>query len=182
MAEYARYILDEANGFEEKDKQLVKEMLNYGAAAQDYFSYNLENKIDETLIADAGAKEIDGSNVADMVIDGSADGIRFYGASLVFESKVAVRFYFTVDGDINNYTFSTGNAPVLKDGLYYVEIAAINPQAYADVITLTVNSTLTISYSPMNYMVRKSANGSDNLKALLKAMYNYHLAAVDYVN
>ena len=178
--EYAQYIL--AGEYSAETKSLVKEMLNYGTAAQNYFNYNLENKIDETLIADAGAKEIDGSNVADMVIDGSADGIRFYGASLVFESKVAVRFYFTIEGDINNYTFSTGNAPVLKDGLYYVEIADINPQAYADVITLIVNDTLTISYSPMNYMVRKSANGSDNLKALLKAMYNYHLAAVDYVN
>ena len=177
--EYAQYIL--AGEYSAETKALVKEMLNYGAAAQDYFNYNQENKIDETLIADAGINEIDGTNVADMVIDGSADGIRFYGASLVFESKVAVRFYFTVEGDINNYTFSAGKAPVEKDGMYYVEVAGINPQDYAEVITLTVNDTLTISYSPMNYIVRKGANGSDSLKVLLKAMYNYYMAAADYV-
>lgn len=175
---YAQYIL--SGEYSAETKALVKEMLNYGAAAQNYFSYNTENKIDETLIADAGASEIDGSNVADMVIEGSADGIHFYGASLVFDSKVAVRFYFTVEGDISNYTFSAGSEPVLKNGMYYVEIADINPQDYDEAITLTVNETLTISYSPMNYIVRKGANGSDNLKALLKAMYNYYLAAEAY--
>ena len=35
----------------------------------------------------------------------------------------------------------------------------------------------TVSYSPMNYIVRMSEKGSDNLKALMKAMYNYHLTA-----
>jgi hypothetical protein len=29
----------------------------------------------------------------------------------------------------------------------------------------------------MNYIVRMSTKGSDNLKALMKAIYNYHLAA-----
>jgi hypothetical protein len=29
----------------------------------------------------------------------------------------------------------------------------------------------------MNYIVRMNAKGSDNLKNLLKALYNYHLAA-----
>jgi hypothetical protein len=85
-----------------------------------------------------------------------------------------------VEGDINNYTFSAGAKPVLKGGMYYVEVADINPQDYDEAITLTVNETLTISYSPMNYIVRKGANGSDNLKALLKAMYNYYLAAEAY--
>ena len=38
-------------------------------------------------------------------------------------------------------------------------------------------SGLSVSYSPMNYIVRMNAKGSDSLKALLKALYNYHLAA-----
>lgn len=36
---------------------------------------------------------------------------------------------------------------------------------------------ISVTYSPMNYIVRMNANGSDSLKALLKALYNYHLAA-----
>jgi hypothetical protein len=31
----------------------------------------------------------------------------------------------------------------------------------------------------MNYIVRMGKNGTDSLKSLLRAMYNYHLAAKD---
>ena len=59
------------------------------------------------------------------------------------------------------------------------------PQNMDQQITLTVEdvsgNTLTVSYSPMNYIVRMSANGNDNLKNLLKALYNYHLAAKELI-
>ena len=48
-------------------------------------------------------------------------------------------------------------------------------------ITLTVTdaggNTLTVTYGPMNYIVRMNEKGNDALKALVKALYNYHLAA-----
>ena len=65
--------------------------------------------------------------------------------------------------------------------LHYVEIADILPQNLDQQITLTVTdangNTLTAAYSPMNYIVRMNEKGSDTLKALVKALYNYHLAA-----
>ena len=67
-----------------------------------------------------------------------------------------------------------------KNGMYYVEIADINPQDLDNAITVAVNETLTVSYSPMNYIVRMSTKGSENLQALMKALYNYHLAAEDF--
>ena len=80
---------------------------------------------------------------------------------------------FTANG--NTYT------PVAKDGMHYVEIADILPQNLDQQITLTVTdangNTLTAAYSPMNYIVRMNEKGSDTLKALVKALYNYHLAA-----
>ncbi len=159
---------------------LVKEMLNYGAKAQAYFGYEAE-EMDATLFADAGTKEIDAADAPAMSVSGSADGIRYYGATLVFDSNTAVRFYFKVTGDINSYTFNDGALkPVEKNGLYYVEIADINPQYLADAVSLSVNGSLNVTYSPMNYVVRMSASGSESLQALLNAMYNYHKAAVDY--
>ena len=62
-----------------------------------------------------------------------------------------------------------------------LEIADILPQDLDDQITLTVidpqGGTISVTYGPMNYIVRMNAAGNGDLKNLLKALYNYHLAA-----
>lgn len=162
---------------------IVREMLGYGAAAQTYFDYNTDNAIDESLYTGAGSNEISGEGVADMTVSGEAQGIALYGASLLFQTKTAVRFYFTAENDMTGYTFWQGDQllmPVQKDGMWYVDVENINPQALNEAVTVTVTSEsgeLSVSYSPMNYIVRMNGKGSDSLKALLKALYNYHLAA-----
>ncbi len=159
---------------------LVKEMLNYGGAAQIYFDYDAEN------LANDGITGVAAQNVPEtaeeLVASDSISGLNFYGASLVYRDRVAVRFYFT--GDITGCTFTAnGNTytPVAKDGMYYVEIPDVLPQDIDQQITLTVTdasgNTLTVTYSPMNYIVRMNGKGSAELQNLLKALYNYHLAA-----
>ena len=174
--DYARVILK--GNYSDNTKAMVKAMLNYGAAAQTYFGYNTENLVnvgyESTETVEIPAVE------ADKIVTGNVSGISFYGASLVFESKVAVRFYFNVTGNIEDYTFSTGT-PVAKNGMYYVEVAGINPQQYADTIALTVNDTMTVYYSPLQYISRmytKTENA--DMKTLLGAMYTYYLAAGEY--
>ena len=139
--DYANSVL--GGNYGESTKALVKAMLHYGAAAQTYFAYNIENLANAGIGA-ADAVEIPAVDTSNMV-SGKVSGISFYGASLVFQSKVAVRFYFKVTGNIADYTFSTGT-PVAKDGLYYIEVADINPQDYANTITLTVNDALTVRH------------------------------------
>ena len=176
IRQYAEKIL--TGTYSNTTKELVKAMLHYGAMAQTYFGYNTGNLANKDYV-NTEAVEIPAVDTSNMV-SGSADGIRFYGASLVFESKVAVRFYFVVDGDINSYTFSTGT-PVAKNDMYYIEVPGINPQDYATDIVLTVNDTLTVTYSPLTYISRKA--GADKALAnLVKAMYAYHLAAKAYLN
>ncbi len=176
VVDYADYILSGEYG--DSTKALVKAMLNYGAAAQTYFNYNTEN------LANAGYEstevvEIPAVDASNMV-SGKVSGISFYGASLVFKSKVAVRFYFEVSGNIADYSFSTGT-PVEKDGMYYIEVADINPQDYANTISLTVNDALTVNYSPLTYISRMASSTNANMENLVKAMYVYHQAAVSYV-
>lgn len=173
--EYAQKVLN--GNYGESTKTLVKAMLHYGAAAQTYFGYNTGN-LANAGIAAAEAVEIPAVDASNMV-SGSLSGISFYGASLVFQSKVAVRFYFKVTGNIADYTFSNGT-PIAKDGLYYVEVADINPQDYANPITLTVNDALTVTYSPLTYISRMASSTNQKLVQLVKAMYAYHLAAVNY--
>ncbi len=159
---------------------LIKEMLNYGAATQGYFNYDTENLANDGITGTAATDVPE--TTEDITVTDKISGFSFYGASLVYRDRIAVRYYFT--GDVTGCTFTAnGNtySPVEKDGMHYVEIADILPQDLDQQITLTVtdvnNKTLSVTYGPMNYIVRMNAKGSDNLKNLLKALYNYHLAA-----
>ena len=163
--------------------QLVREMLNYGAAAQVYFDYEKDNLASEG-IADAGSVEIPDSVDSELSVTGNAEGVTFYGASLIFRNKITVRYYFQFKGDINDCSFTVNDttyALQLKDGLYYVEIADILPQNLGEEITLMVTdaegNSLKVCYNPMNYIVRMNEKGSAALQNLVKALYNYHLAA-----
>ncbi len=178
VRQYAETIL--TGEYDEYVKDMVKEMLNYGAAAQTYFNYNSGNLANAGYELEAAATVP--AEVPEITVEDTLDGISLYGMSLVFRNKTAVRFYFNVSGNIADYTFSQGT-PVQKDGKYYVEIGNINPQDLANDITLSVNDgALSVTYSPLNYIVRKynNADSSAELKALVQAMYGYHLEAKYY--
>ena len=186
VAQYGVAVLSNENMAEHH--AIVKAMLNYGAKAQLYFNYNAQN------LADAGYETaVPVAVPADALTaskEGSISGISYFGASLVFVNKIAVRYYFETDSDINGYAFTvngTSYAPVSRGGMYYVEIPGINPQEYQNVIYLTVSdgsSALTIGYSPMHYITRvyNRETSADSLKNLTAALYGYHLAAKEYVD
>ena len=181
VRDYIKTLIE--GNYDAKLQELAKAALNYGAGAQVYFDHNADT-LANTGYESTEVVEIPEINTENM-ISGEVSGIRFYGASLVYTSKIAVRYYFTVNGDMNSYTFSSGNAPILKDGKYYVEIDGINPQEYAKEIALTVSNgteEMTVTYSPLYYISRMyNKTDKQSLKTLLGAMYNYHIAAVDYV-
>ncbi len=178
---YAETVL---NGeYDDATKALVTAMLHYGAAAQTFFNYKTDDMANAGLDSAEDNVTIPADAAGEIVVSGSAEGITFYGASLVFENKIAVRFYFNVTGDIADYTFTkdgTKYEPVAKKGMYYIEIAGINPQDLDDAVTVTVGE-LSVSYSPMNYIVRMAEKyENEDLVALVKALYSYHVAAQAY--
>ena len=184
VRQYALTILE--GQYDAEVKQMVKEMLNYGAAAQTYFAYNTENLANAGYEQESTAAiptEIPAINVED-----NLSGIALYGMSLLFQNKTSVRFYFHGSGDMNSYTFTVGDTPyypVAKGDQYYVQVDGINPQDLDKTIDMVVSkdgATLTVSYSPMTYIVRKynSADSTDALKALVGSMYAYHETAVEY--
>ena len=179
---YAEHILN--GNYGSATKALVKEMLNYGAKAQTYFDYKAgslaeyENVTPATMPTEAEA----------MSIEGSVEGIKFYGSSMLFTGKLAIRYYFTAPNGVAGYTFtSNGNTykADIKNGLYYVDVAGINPQDIDEPVVLTVSdesSSLSVGYGPMNYITRMyNGNSGETLKNLLQALYGYHLAAVAFV-
>ena len=181
---YCQYLLN--GNYDDATKNLVKEVLNYGAKAQVYFDYNVKN------LANAGNELETAAPVPmegyDMTMEGQLNGISLYGVSLVLESKIAVRYYFQTD-NIDAYTFTvdgTAYEADSKNGKYCIEVPGINPQSYADAVELTVSDgtgSMVVGYSPMSYMVRMCAKdtASAELKSLLSAMYGYYLKAKDFV-
>ena len=179
---YADAIL--AGEYTSYTKNLVSNMLVYGSAAQTYFKHNLDNlagnDIELTLAEPGEAPEL--------VVVNELTGIKYYGASLLHKEKTAVRFYFTADS-IENLIFQVdGNIyePVSKDGMYYIDVAEINPQDLDDTLNVVVTdgtNSLAVQYSPLIYISRmyhKSGSNAAN-KAMVQAMYNYHLAAKAYL-
>lgn len=162
---------------------LVKEMLNYGAAAQAYFDYCTDAPADEGITG-TGTAQIPQDADQELTVSGAAEGVTFYAAALSYRDRIAVRYYFRFRGDINEVSFAangTACTPGLKNGLYYVEVSDVLPENLDQQIELTVtdasSNQLTVNYGPMNYIVRMNEKGSESLQELLKALYNYHLAA-----
>ena len=170
----------------DEGKALIVNMLNYGAAAQNYFKYKTHD-LANSGISDGSAIEIPNQGEHTISVRGRAEGVRFYGSSLSFRDKIAVRYYFEPVGNIQQCRFAINGIPCtpqLKDGLYYVEVDDILPQDLDQDITLTVTDAqgdvLKVNYSPIAYIVRMNQKGSDTMKNLVKALYNYHLAAKAY--
>ena len=180
---YADVIL--TGEYDAKVKALVNNMLAYGGAAQSYFKVNTDNPADKGItVADVTVPD---ANLSVEISD-KLSGISFYGASLVMRSKTAVRFYFTADS-IEGLTFTVNGkdyTPFNAKDMYCVEVADINPQELADVLSLVVSNganNLTVSYSPLNYITRMyhKTGSSEQMKAVVKAMYGYYLAAQAYI-
>lgn len=182
VRKYADVIL--ANDSYAEYHDLVKYMLAYGGAAQTYFDYNTENPANDGIAVHI--KNPDALLVS-MNVSDNLSSLNFYGASLLFRNRIAVRFYFA--GEVTGISFMyNGDSyqPVLGDnGLYYIEITGITPQALGDALTVIVSDgadILRVTYSPLAYMIRmyEKTSSSDTTKVLMQALYGYYQAAVAY--
>ena len=187
ICQYAEAIID--GDFDDSTKELVKHMLNYGAKAQTYFEYNAEDlaNVNVTGLSFVDVPAVGDEHKANIV--GEIEGIKFYGASLVLNSRTTLRFYFELsDGKaISDYNFGELNVYSRTVGdkkLYFVDIADIAPNELNEAKTVSINGSPFVSYNPMAYIVRTYANNSSNvaLYDLMHALYNFHVAAYAYAN
>ena len=147
---------------------LVNALEVYCAQAAKYFP---NGGTTDTVSADI-------TNIAAPSIAGAVDGITLNSTSLILRDKVTLRHYFNVaEADIANYTVNNATLVKLDETHAYVEYANINVTELADVITTTINDALTINFAPLAYAsINEDANGAN----LVNALYNYHVAAVEY--
>ena len=196
VKEYATELLSKSNEYPAETIKLVKALLNYGTAAQNFFKYNTDKPANAGLsdtdkaVAAADFEEYKAVIKTDSA-NGQNNGLSYYGSSLICKSEMTVRHYFMVNEgcDINNYKFSYVNADgnevsltpkKASDGVYCVDINGImarnlNSNYACKVTEKNKTCILELDYGPFSYSqkVINSGNSSAELKNLVNALYWY---------
>lgn len=196
VKEYATELLSKSNEYPEETIKLVKALLNYGTAAQNFFKYNTDKPANAILSdTDKIVAAADFAAYKAVIKTDSANsqsnGLTYYGSSLICKPEMTVRHYFMVNEgcDINNYKFSYVNADgnevsltpkKASDGVYCVDINGIMARNlnsnYACKVTGKNKACIfELDYGPFSYSqkVINSGNSSDELKNLVNALYWY---------
>ena len=196
VKEYATELLSKSNEYPEETIKLVKALLNYGTAAQNFFKYNTDKPANAGLSdTDKAVANADFAAYKAVIKTDSANsqsnGLTYYGSSLICKSEMTVRHYFMVNEgcDINNYKFSYVNAygnevsltpKKASDGVYCVDINGImarnlNSNYACKVTGKNKTCIFELDYGPFSYSqkVINSGNSSEELKNLVNALYWY---------
>jgi hypothetical protein len=196
VKEYATELLSKSNEYPAETIKLVKALLNYGTAAQNFFKYNTDKPANAGLSdTDKVVAAADFAAYKAVIKTDSANsqsnGLTYYGSSLICKSEMTVRHYFMVNEgcDINNYKFSYINAygnevsltpKKASDGVYCVDINGIMARNlnsnYACKVTGKNKACIfELDYGPFSYSqkVINSGNSSTELKNLVNALYWY---------
>jgi hypothetical protein len=196
VKEYATELLSKSNEYPEGTIKLVKALLNYGTAAQNFFKYNTDKPANAGLsdtdkaVAAADFEEYKAVIKTDSA-NSQSNGLTYYGSSLICKSEMTVRHYFMVNEgcDINNYKFSYVNADgnevsltpkKASDGVYCVDINGIMARNLNSIFACKVTEKnkaciFELDYGPFSYSqkVINSGNSSEELKNLVNALYWY---------
>lgn len=183
---YAHYLLE--GDASEETKALLKEMLNYGAKAQIYFNHKTDDLANAGYEIDAQA--VIPSDTPEVTVTDSLPGIIYHGTSMVFESKLALRYYFFTLKGTEGYTFTVDGipyTPIPKDEYYYIEVSGIGPDQMDTQMEIAVtgdSGRLSFHYSPMTFLSRMyhKDTSSDALTNMLLAASSYFAAVEVYTD
>lgn len=169
VKDYAEKILDLT--YDRATVALVNAMLGYGAAAQNYFGYKTGALVGTPVSDTEALLAADAPNA--VVTD--PDNI-YYGASLVLEGEMLLRFYFK--GNDLNVTVGGKSIATANKGDYCYADVAVMPNEIGSSVTVSCADT-TVTYSPLNYLKSKVAD--EKLSEMAASIYAYGIAAEEYV-
>ena len=165
---------------------LMKAMLNYGAAAQVEFEYNTDNLVNNIMDeADRVLATADADAYAHKITGTDAD-LSIHGTSLILDSETSIRVYFNVaEGKaVEDYTFTIDGepaTPIAKDGRYYITLTNIAAKDLDVWHTFCIGG-ITVEYAGLSYVARvqEVASSDADLMNLANGLYAYSQAAEVY--
>lgn len=176
VEDYLLGLIDDANS-SDATKAVARALLNYGAAAKEYFGYTGADifgtpETDTTALKAAKAPEA--------TVEGNEDGI-YLGATLVLEGTMQLRFFFA-SSDVNVNYDGNDQSVFEREGYDYGFFdVPVMPYAMEDYVTLSVTTeagTTTVKYAPINYLQNMADNAE--LSEMVASIYAYGEAAFDY--
>lgn len=197
-----------ADTTDDKFKTMLVDMLNYGAAAQEYWGYNPKNLVNAELTdaQKAYATPTVPTLTDNRAVSGTANGLELKGITLLMQEKIAIKYYFThknYTGKMSDLTMKvtyvdsngqtqtceiTGDKFTTNGDNYAVVFDKLNPTQLHTVCTAEVfdkdgkKVSQTVTYSAESYAARKLADGNTNEKfaKLLREMMKYGDSSANY--
>ena len=174
------------NVMNDSNKQLIYDLLAYGAAAQMYAEYKTD------ALVNAGyedlATEISTVTCADRAVTEALDGAKFTAAGVYHANtnKIYAKIE-TVDDAAVTVTINGEEATLehYKYGGYIVYTGDINVTEYSDVYTFVITdasgNTQTLTYSVNAWCAVKYNAEKEETAELAKALYAYGQSALAYI-
>ncbi|MBE6734853.1 MAG: hypothetical protein E7563_05895 [Ruminococcaceae bacterium] len=184
VQKYAEVILSDTVKYA-KEQALVKAMLNYGAYAQVYFNYNTDNLANDTeYMTDEEKALVEKLDLSayNAIVEGSEEGVTFYGGTLSLKSETAIKLYFMVEGDVSALTVTVNGeeTELVKNGnLYELKISDIPAHLLGAMYEVKIGG-LTLNYGAFSYGQLAMGTDKTELKNAIKALYAYYEKAAYY--
>lgn len=190
VQDYAQNILEHSEDYG-STVSVVKAMLNYGTAAQEYFRHNTENPANSILAEDD--REILPVTKNDLlpykykVTDNDAD-IDFVGQKLSLKNRVILKLYFSGKSNktftVNDFAVSVGDEIVSSERLsvgsdsngQYLAIKEMCANEYDKSFTISVGDLTISNISVFSYLERAVSGNKTELSDLVNTMYAFNKA------
>lgn len=178
------------NNYSEKMITLSKAILDYGASAQKYFDYKIDN------LANTNYSDI--STVYGITIDKNSDSMWYpsstgslqdanltkCSATISFDSHVGVVFSLTPEGNksIDDYNIVITDAinnkemlfnkELMSNGRIKITVKGSSANHIGHNVKLNVNNgAYTLCYSPINFAYKHQTDADEKIVTLMKSLY-----------
>ena len=183
-----------ANADDTQIVQILSDILRYGAAAQLYQNYEVEDLATDGIVGLAPART-DVPEKSDMTlteVEGVVSNTYFNGATVWFGSTTRLKITVKTD-DISKVVLKVNGSEVSGEaletgdevGVYYYYTEDIGMAHFGDVYTFTIYDNgvevETLTYSVNSYVYSKMSSDNPQMAALALALYRAGLSASGWV-
>ncbi|MBR6253911.1 MAG: leucine-rich repeat protein [Clostridiales bacterium] len=207
VREYAKYIIDHQDQYDGALIRLVKDMVNYGAAAQTYFDHKAGKEVDEENLANSflpqyerGVRYFVCSDCYDPYDDCYLpEGLRFSAVNLSLKSNTVLKMYFEDDYDREVKFYYNGEELEQQEsnGRKMIQITGIPAHMLREDFVINIEAEVYdeeeydyyyyddyyVVYSPVYYchdIITADESMSDDFKNVMRHFYLYSGSALQY--